>query len=80
MFSYFIPCKILKSVYEQVQTVELNKGWNSRLGFSIGLDVCGQFVITAIYNDSVASKDGRLKVGDRVLKVSSLSLLTFCSH
>ena len=53
-----------------METVELNKGWNSRLGFSVG--VCpsaGHLVISAIYDDSVAAKDGRLKVGDRVLRV-----------
>lgn len=48
--------------------VELCKGWNSRLGFSLKQD-CQFTYISAIYPDSVASKDGRLQVGDRVIKV-----------
>jgi C-terminal processing protease CtpA/Prc len=54
----------------QIQTIELNKGWNSRLGFSVGIGADGYLVISAIYDDSVAAKDGRLEVGDRVLRVS----------
>lgn len=53
----------------QVFTVELNRGWNSRLGFS--LQNQGEFtVISAIYNDSVAAKNGKLKTGDRVIMVN----------
>jgi len=50
----------------------LNKGWNSRLGFSVGLSPEGQLVISAIYDNSVAAKDGRLQVDDHVLRVSAL--------
>jgi hypothetical protein len=57
-----------------IQTIELNKGWNSRLGFSVGLESDGQLVISAIYNDSVAAKDGRLEVGDHVLRVNGEKL------
>jgi hypothetical protein len=60
--NHFLP-------FFQIQTIELNKGWNSRLGFSVGLDCDGQLVISAIYDESVAAKDGRLKVGDHVLRV-----------
>lgn len=35
----------------------------------MGLDCDGQLVISAIYDESVAAKDGRLKVGDHVLRV-----------
>lgn len=50
-------------------TIELNRGWNSRLGFS--LQPKGEnTVIKAIYADSVAAKDGRLKMGDIVVKVT----------
>lgn len=57
-----------------IQTIELNKGWNSRLGFSVGHDSDGQLVISAIYDESVAAKDGRLKVGDHVLRVNGEKL------
>ncbi|XP_057375052.1 uncharacterized protein LOC130696005 [Daphnia carinata] len=57
-----------------IQTIELNKGWNSRLGFSVGHDNDGQLVISAIYDESVAAKDGRLKVGDHVLRVNGEKL------
>lgn len=39
------------------------------MGFGVGLDCDGQLVISAIYDESVAAKDGRLKVGDHVLRV-----------
>lgn len=35
----------------------------------MGLDCDGHLVISAIYDESVAAKDGRLKVGDHVLRV-----------
>ena len=55
----------------QIQTIELNKGWNSRLGFSVGVaPETQQLLISAIYDDSVAAKDGRLQVGDHVLRVN----------
>lgn len=38
----------------------------------MGLSDDGQLVISAIYDDSVAAKDGRLEVGDHVLRVSPL--------
>ena len=49
--------------------VELTRGWNSRLGFSLqpqGEDT----VISVVHPDSVASKDGRLKQGDILIMVS----------
>jgi len=57
-----------------IQTIELNKGWNSRLGFSVGLSPEGQLVISAIYDNSVAAKDGRLQVDDHVLRVNGEKL------
>lgn len=49
-------------------TLELNRGWNSRLGFSLQQQG-DQTIISAIYADSVAAKDGRLKIGDVVVEV-----------
>jgi len=57
-----------------IETIELNKGWNSRLGFSVGLSAEGQLVISAIYDNSVAAKDGRLQVDDHVLRVNGEKL------
>jgi hypothetical protein len=53
--------------------VELTRGWNSRLGFSLQGDGC-QTYISTIYADSVAAKDGRLQVGDQILMVKD------CTH
>lgn len=39
------------------------------MGFSVGLSAEGQLVISAIYDNSVAAKDGRLQVDDHVLRV-----------
>ncbi|GAB0090622.1 uncharacterized protein DMENIID0001_053620 [Sergentomyia squamirostris] len=52
-------------------TVELHRGWNSRLGFSLQTDVETKgAVISAIYNDSVAARDGRLQMGDQIIMVN----------
>lgn len=57
-------------IFFQVIVVELNRGWNSRLGFSLKPDSTKQSsIISAIYSDSVAAKDGRLKVGDQIIMV-----------
>lgn len=51
-------------------TVELNRGWNSRLGFSVQSHPdSGQSYISAVYSDSVAARDGRLRRGDVILQV-----------
>lgn len=53
----------------EIITVELQRSWNSRLGFSLGRD--GEFtVISRIHDDSVASKDGRLRSNDRLIQVN----------
>ncbi|XP_064081867.1 uncharacterized protein LOC135198224 [Macrobrachium nipponense] len=58
----------------KVVTIELNRGWNSRLGFS--LQPKGErTAITAIYADSVAAKDGRLRIGDIVVKVNDVDVV-----
>lgn len=55
----------------KIIAVELNRGWNSRLGFSLQYNPdTKQTFISAIYNDSVAAKDGRLRVGDQILRVN----------
>ncbi|OXA60375.1 uncharacterized protein LOC110842661 isoform X2 [Folsomia candida] len=54
---------------EQIFTVELSRRWCSRLGFSLqGRD--GHTHISAVYPNSVASKDGRLRVGDELVMVN----------
>lgn len=60
-----------KSCTFQIITVELSRGWNSRLGFSLRTESNSKHtVISAIYSESVAAKDGRLRVGDRIVMVS----------
>jgi predicted metalloprotease with PDZ domain len=55
----------------QIFTVQLSRRWCSRLGFSLqGSN--GHTYISAIYPDSVAAKDGRLRVGDEVIMVRYL--------
>ncbi|XP_026473111.1 tyrosine-protein phosphatase non-receptor type 13-like isoform X2 [Ctenocephalides felis] len=59
----------------QILIVELNRGWNSRLGFSLQPDpISGKTMISAIYADSVAARDGRLREGDRLLMVNDESI------
>uniref|UniRef100_A0A182VV86 PDZ domain-containing protein n=1 Tax=Anopheles minimus TaxID=112268 RepID=A0A182VV86_9DIPT len=62
----------------QIFTVELNKGWNSRLGFSLkqetGANGSIRTIISAIYRDSVAARDGRLRVGDVLIMVNEESV------
>ncbi|XP_034827126.1 uncharacterized protein [Maniola hyperantus] len=54
-----------------IVTVELNRGWNSRLGFSVQSHPdSGQSYISAVYSDSVAARDGRLRRGDVILQVN----------
>ncbi len=56
--------------------MKLCRKWASRLGFSLqGRD--GRTYISAIYQDSVAAKDGRLRVGDEVVMVGCLFFLVF---
>lgn len=50
--------------------VELTRGWNSRLGFSLQPE--GEStVISVVHPDSVAARDGRLKQGDVLIMVKS---------
>lgn len=57
----------------QIITVKLNRGWNCRLGFSLRSDpVTKGSVISAIYKDSIAAKDGRLRAGDQIIQVSAI--------
>ncbi|KAK0075600.1 hypothetical protein PV325_006652 [Microctonus aethiopoides] len=52
----------------EVFMVELTRGWNSRLGFS--LHSRDNFtVISMVHPDSVAAKDGRLKRGDVLIMI-----------
>ncbi|KAL1490799.1 hypothetical protein ABEB36_013434 [Hypothenemus hampei] len=53
----------------EILAIELNRGWNSRLGFSLQ-GAAGVTYVSAVYADSVAAKDGRIKPGDRIIKVN----------
>ncbi|KZC04014.1 Tyrosine-protein phosphatase non-receptor type 13 [Dufourea novaeangliae] len=57
----------------EVFMVELTRGWNSRLGFSLQPEG-NHTVISVVHPDSVAAKDGRLKQGD-VLLMWTLTIL-----
>jgi len=61
------------SPQNDIVTINLNRGWNSRLGFSLQPQENGQTIITTIYADSVAAKDGRLQMGDRVVRVNGIN-------
>ncbi|XP_016839894.1 uncharacterized protein LOC100123134 isoform X2 [Nasonia vitripennis] len=67
---------VLSSLHEQgheVFMVELTRGWNSRLGFSLQPE--GEnTVISVVHPDSVAAKDGRLKQGDILIMVNDESV------
>lgn len=60
----------------QILNIELNRGWNSRLGFSLQ-EVDGCTCVSAVYPDSVAAKDGRIRAGDCLLRVSSQVIFIF---
>lgn len=48
--------------------VELTRGWNSRLGFSLQSQN-NATIISMVHPDSVAAKDGRLRQGDILIMV-----------
>lgn len=54
--------------------VELTRGWNSRLGFSLQYEN-NSTVISIVHPDSVAAKDGRLKQGDILIMVNKFTIL-----
>ena len=60
----------------QVFMVELTRGWNSRLGFSLQPEG-NHTVISVVHRDSVAAKDGRLKQGDVLLMVNLVHQVFF---
>ncbi|KAI4496243.1 hypothetical protein M0804_000053 [Polistes exclamans] len=57
----------------EVFMVELTRGWNSRLGFSLKSED-NQTVISVVHPDSVAARDGRLRQGDVLLMVNDESV------
>ncbi|XP_044756941.1 uncharacterized protein LOC123315343 isoform X2 [Coccinella septempunctata] len=57
----------------EILAIELNRGWNSRLGFSLQ-GAAGVTYVSAVYANSVAARDGRLKPGDRVIRVNDESV------
>lgn len=71
-------CILFFSLQSQILTIEMTRGWNSRLGFSLQSGANGTDTeIVAIYADSLAARDGRLKVGDVILEVSHFKFLNF---
>ncbi|XP_030745971.1 uncharacterized protein LOC115886277 [Sitophilus oryzae] len=62
----------MKEDYE-ILAIELNRGWNSRLGFSLQ-GAAGVTYVSAVHADSVAAKDGRIRPGDRIIKVNDESV------
>ncbi|CAG0899866.1 unnamed protein product [Darwinula stevensoni] len=55
--------------------VELHRGWNSRLGFSLHIgetvpETTWSTRVSAVHPDSVAARDGRIAVGDYLLEVN----------
>lgn len=73
------PADSPSSQKPKLVTLELNRGWNSRLGFSLQQQD-DQTIISAIYADSVAAKDGRLKIGDVVVEVNNTSVVGWDSE
>ncbi|CAL7933833.1 unnamed protein product [Xylocopa violacea] len=67
-----VPNKGLEQGTE-VFMVELTRGWNSRLGFSLQPEG-NRTVISVVHPDSVAAKDGRLKQGDVLMMVNDESV------
>ncbi|XP_060524459.1 uncharacterized protein LOC132700896 isoform X2 [Cylas formicarius] len=57
----------------EILAIELNRGWNSRLGFSLQ-GAAGVTYVSAVHADSVAAKDGRIRPGDVLLKVNDESV------
>jgi len=55
----------------QTMQIQLRRGWSSRLGFSLH-STDGGHVVSQIHPDSVAARDGRLQVGDVLVKVNDV--------
>lgn len=73
--SIFVPHPPPPPFRFQVFKLELHRGWNSRLGFSLGAADSAPAAasqIRAIYANSVAARDGRLRIGDQILMVSAI--------
>lgn len=64
----------------QVIVVELTRGWNSRLGFTLCADNEGRTLVKDIYPDSVAYKDGRIKSGDHLVMVKLINPLNIITR
>ncbi|KAF0296716.1 Multiple PDZ domain protein [Amphibalanus amphitrite] len=57
----------------QSLNIQLRRGWSVRLGFSLH-STDGSHVVSQIHPDSVAERDGRLRVGDVLTKVNDVSV------
>ncbi|XP_043191985.1 tyrosine-protein phosphatase non-receptor type 13-like isoform X2 [Amphibalanus amphitrite] len=57
----------------QSLNIQLRRGWSVRLGFSLH-STDGSHVVSQIHPDSVAERDGRLRVGDVLTKVNDTSV------
>jgi hypothetical protein len=69
----------VNSCVEQIITIEMNRRWSCRLGIRLESQVAlndstkSITVIKEICKDTLAERDGRLMIGDRVLMVSRVS-------
>lgn len=62
-----------QSAMPQLREIQLRRGWSARLGFSVQT-VDGAHIVSHIHPESVAARDGRLRLGDTLVKVNGESL------
>ena len=78
LFGDVIVNQVAKREGPQYQEVTFEKGWASRLGIQLVDDPTGQepkaCVVKQIVSNTIASADGRVKVGYKLLKVNDFDL------
>lgn len=66
-------------------SVKLNRGWHTKLGFSLqdcdpsARDTPNAPVVKAVYAGSLASRDGRIRVGDFLVQVNGCDFIGCCA-
>ncbi|XP_034948022.1 uncharacterized protein [Chelonus insularis] len=71
----FLPKENIHREDCEIFMVELTRGWNSRLGFSLQPTPDNKStIISMVHPDSVAAKDGRLKQGDILVMINDESV------
>ncbi|KAK8777072.1 hypothetical protein V5799_029585 [Amblyomma americanum] len=66
-------------------SVKLNRGWHTKLGFSLqdcdpgARDTPNAPVVKAVYAGSLASRDGRIRVGDFLIQVNGCDFIGCCA-